>query len=89
VAAAFLREYLTVGDDRTGRAERLGRLTVAGAHLGRSVSVPGGEAQYADLVMPAGSRSVANEIEVTVLAHVLQLRSAPTATAGRWRSSSP
>ena len=75
VAAAFLREYLTVGDDRTARAERLGRLTAAGADLGRSVSVPRGEAQYVDLVMPAGSRPVADGIEVTVLAHVLQLRS--------------
>jgi hypothetical protein len=75
VAAAFLREYLTIGDDRTARAERLSRLTVAGADLGRSVSVPGEEAQYADLVVPAGSRWVANGIEVTVLAHVLQFRS--------------
>jgi hypothetical protein len=75
VAAAFLREYLTVGDDRTARAERLGRFTAAGADLGRSVAVPRGEAQYADLVLPAGSRPVANGVEVTVLAHVLQLRS--------------
>ena len=75
VAAAFLREYLTVGDDRTARADRLGRFTVAGADLSRSVSVVDGEAQYADLVVPAGSRLVANGIEVTVLAHVLQLRS--------------
>ena len=73
--APFLREYLTVGHDRTARAERLGRLTAAGADLGRSVSVPRGEAQYVDLVMPAGSRPVADGIEVTVLAHVLQLRS--------------
>jgi hypothetical protein len=75
VAAAFLREYLTVGDGRTARAERLGRFAVAGADLGRSVAIPGGEAQYADLVVPAGSRPVANGFEVTVLAHVLQLRS--------------
>jgi hypothetical protein len=75
VAAAFLREYLTVAGDRTARAGRLGRFTVAGADLGRSVSVPDGEAQYADLVVPAGSRPVASGIEVTVLAHVLLLRS--------------
>ena len=61
----------------TGRRGPSGsaQLTVAGADLGRSVSVPRGEAQYADLVVPAGSRSVAGGIEVTVLAHVLQLRS--------------
>ena len=46
-----------------------------GADLGRSVSVPRGEALYADLVVPAGSRPVAGGIEVTVLAHVLELRS--------------
>jgi hypothetical protein len=39
------------------------------------VAVPRGETQYADLVVPAGSRSVADGLEVTVLAHVLQLRS--------------
>ncbi|HYN17431.1 MAG TPA: hypothetical protein VEY96_05030, partial [Actinomycetes bacterium] len=75
VAVAFLREYLTVGDDQTGRAERLGQLSVAGADLRRSVSVPPGVTQYTDLVVAAGSRSVAGGIEVTVLAHVLQLRS--------------
>jgi hypothetical protein len=75
VAASFLREYLTAGDGRTARAERLARFTVAGADLSRSVSVPLGEAQYADLVVPAGSRSVGDGIEVTVLAHVLRLRS--------------
>jgi hypothetical protein len=82
VAAAFLREYLTVADDRTARDERLGRLSVAGADLGRSVAVPRGEAQYADLVVPAGSRSVAHGIEVTVLAHVLRLRSGAYRDAG-------
>jgi hypothetical protein len=75
VAAAFLREYLTVGDDRTARAGRLRRLTVAGVDLGGSVSVPTGVAQYADHVVVAGSTPDASGIEVTVLAHVLQLRS--------------
>jgi hypothetical protein len=58
VAAAFLREYLTVGDDRAGRAERLGRFAVAGVDLGESVSVPAGVAQYADQVVPTGSTPV-------------------------------
>jgi hypothetical protein len=75
VAAAFLREYLTVGDDRAARARRLSRLAVAGADLQGSVSVPAGLAQYADHVAAAGSRPVAGGIEVTVLAHVLQVRS--------------
>ena len=75
VAAAFLREYLTVGEDRAARAQRLGRLTVRGVDLRRSVSVPTGAAQYTDLVVPADSRPVAGGVEVTVVAHVLQVRS--------------
>jgi hypothetical protein len=68
VATAFLREYLTVGGDQAGRAQRLGQFTAAGVDLRRSVSVPDGVAQYADLVVAAGSRPVAGGIEVTVLA---------------------
>ena len=75
VATAFLREYLTVGDDQAARAERLDRFTAAGVDLGRSISLPAGVTQYADLVVAAGGRSVAGGIEVTVLAHVLQVRS--------------
>ena len=86
VAAAFLREYLTVGDDRAARARRRSRFTVAGTELRGSVSVPAGVAQYVDQVVAAGSRSVAGGIEVTVLAHVLQVRSGAYRTAGPWRS---
>jgi hypothetical protein len=75
VAVAFLREYLTVGEDQAARAERLGRYGVAGAELRGSVAVPAGVSQYADLVVAAGGRSVADGVEITVLAHVLQLRS--------------
>jgi hypothetical protein len=75
VATAFLREYLTVDDDQAARAERLDQFTAAGVDLQRSVSLPTGVAQYADLVVAAGGRSVAGGIEVTVLAHVLQVRS--------------
>jgi hypothetical protein len=75
VATAFLREYLTVDGDQAGRAERLARFTAAGVELEGSVSLPAGVAQYADLVVAAGSRPVAGGIEVTALAHVLQVRS--------------
>jgi hypothetical protein len=75
VAAAFLREYLTVGDDPAARARRLGQFTVAGAGLRGSASVPAGVDQYVDHVVAAGSRPVAGGFEVTVLAHVLQVRS--------------
>jgi hypothetical protein len=75
VAAAFLREYLTVGPDPAERLERLGRFTAAGVDLRGSVSLPDGVAQYADLIVPAGSRSDDGGIEVVLLAHLLQLRS--------------
>lgn len=75
VAVAFLREYLTVGDDQAARAERLGRFGATGDDLRRSVVVPAGVSQYADLVVAAGSRWVQGTAEITVLAHVLQLRS--------------
>jgi hypothetical protein len=75
VAVAFLRESLTVGEDRAARAKRLSQLTARGVDLRQSVSLPAGVAQYADLVVAAGDRAVPGGIEVTVLAHVLQVRS--------------
>jgi hypothetical protein len=75
VAATFLREYLTVGEDRAARAKRLSQLTARGVDLRQSVSLPAGVTQYADLVVVAGDRAVPGGIEVTVLAHVLQVRS--------------
>jgi hypothetical protein len=75
LAVAFLREYLTVGGDPAARNKRLDQFTAAGVDLRRSVSLPAGVAQYVDLVTAAGSRSVGGGIEVTVLAHVLQVRS--------------
>lgn len=75
VAAAFLREYLTVGEDRAARAKRLSQLTARGVDLRQSVLLPAGVTQYADLVVVAGDRAVPGGIEVAVLAHVLQVRS--------------
>jgi hypothetical protein len=75
VAAAFLREYLTVGPDQPARLERLRRFTAAGVDLRGSVSLPDGVAQYADLLVAAGTRPTDGGIEVVVLAHLLQLRS--------------
>ena len=74
VAAAFLREYLTIGEDRAARAKRISQLTARGVDQRGSLSVPADVAQYADLVVPAGSRPVAGGVEVTVVAHVLQVR---------------
>jgi hypothetical protein len=82
VAAAFLREYLTVGEDRAARAKRLSQLAARGVDLRQSVSLPAGVAQYADLVVVAGDRAVPGGIEVTVLAHVLQVRADAYADGG-------
>jgi hypothetical protein len=75
VAAAFLREYLTVGGDRAARVERLRRFTVSGVDLHQSVSVPAGVAQYVDQVAVSAVRPVDAGTEVTMLVHVLQVRS--------------
>jgi hypothetical protein len=73
VATAFLREYLTVDGDAAARAERLGRFTVAGLELDGSVSPGAGLAQYADQLVASDVRPVDGGVEVTVLAHVLQV----------------
>jgi hypothetical protein len=73
VATAFLREYLTVDGDAAGRAERLGRFTVAGLELDGSVSPRAGTTQYADQLVASDVRPVDGGVEVTVLAHVLQV----------------
>jgi hypothetical protein len=82
VAAAFLREYLTVGGEVVGRAERLGRFTAAGVELDGSVSLPPGVAQYADQVVASEVRPADGGVEVTVVAHVLLLRSGGYRDAG-------
>jgi hypothetical protein len=74
VATAFLREYLTVDGDAEGRAERLGRFTAAGVELDPSVSLRAGTTQYADQLVASDVRPVDGGVEVTVLAHLLQLR---------------
>jgi hypothetical protein len=73
VAATFLREYLTVDGDRAGRARRLRRFSPAGIDLGRAVLPPEGVSQYADQVAPIGVRPVGSGLEVTMLAHLLEL----------------
>ena len=74
IAAAFLREYLTVDDDRSERPGRLGRYLARGVPVDDGVLPARGVLQSADLVMPAGLRRVKNVVEVTVLAHLVQTR---------------
>jgi hypothetical protein len=65
-----------------GRAERLGRFTAAGVDLDGSVSLPPGVAQYADQVVASEVRPVDGGVEVTVVAHLLLLRSRGYRDAG-------
>ena len=74
MAAAFLREYLTVGGDRAARVERLRRFTASGVELHQSVFVPAGVAQYVDQVAVSAVRPVDAGTEVTMLVHLLQMR---------------
>jgi len=73
-ASAFLRDYLTINDDRGAWAERLKPYLARGLDLGASVSVPAGTSQYVDYVQPVNERSVPGGLEVTVLAHLLESR---------------
>jgi len=80
VAAAFLREYLTAGDGQAGRRARLAPFLTVGVDLADAVRVQPAGAQYVDEVLPAGVRAADGTLEVTVLAHVLEVR------AGQYRS---
>jgi len=73
VAAAFLREYLTVGDGQAGRRARLAPFLAAGVDLVDAVRMGPATAQYVDEVLPAGVRPAGGTLEVTVLAHVLEV----------------
>jgi hypothetical protein len=90
VAAAFLREYLTVGGDRAARVERLRRFTASGVELHQSVFVPAGVAQYVDQVAVSAVRPVDAGTEVTMLVHLLQMRlgtyrdGGPSPSSSRW-----
>ena len=81
-AAAFLREYLTVDDDRSERSGRLARYLARGVQVDDGVLPTRGVLQSADLVVPAGLRHVRNVVEVTVLAHLVHTRDGSSVDAG-------
>jgi len=74
VAAAFLREYLTAGDGTAGWRTRLRPFMARNVDPGRAPHPRTGTSRYADLVLPAGTRSARGALEVTVLAHVVEVR---------------
>jgi hypothetical protein len=82
IAAAFLREYLTVDDDRSERPGRLARYLARGVRVDDGVLPMPGVLQLADLVVPAGLRHVKNVVEVTVLAHLVHTRAGPPVDGG-------
>ncbi len=81
-AAAFLREYLTVDGRRAERPGRLKRYLARGVDADDGVLPERGASQVADLVLPAGSRSVKEGLEVTVFAHLLRTREEPARDGG-------
>jgi Conjugative transposon protein TcpC len=74
VAAAFLREYLTAGDGLADWRSRLRPFVAPGVDLGDAPRPGSGSSRYADQVVAAGARSVDGASEVTVLAHVVEVR---------------
>jgi hypothetical protein len=74
VAGAFLREYLTAGDGRAGWRSRVRPFMAAGADVGDEPRLPSGRSQYADQVLPSGARSAGAGLDVSMLAHVVEVK---------------
>ena len=74
IAAAFLREYLTVGQEPATRPARLKRYLARGVDLGADVRAAGGVSQLTDSVLPERADPVAGGVRVTVIAHLVQTR---------------
>jgi hypothetical protein len=89
VAAAFLREYLTVDGRRAERPGRLKRYLARGVDLVDGVLPEPGTSQSADLVLPAGVRPVKGGMEVTVLAHLVRTRDGQAGDGGTVAFSIP
>jgi hypothetical protein len=81
-AAAFLREYLTVDDNRSERPARLARYLARGVPVDDGVLPTPGVLQSPDLVMPAELRRRQNVVEVTLLAHLVRTHAGPTVDGG-------
>jgi hypothetical protein len=74
VAGAFLREYLTAGDGRAGWHTRVRPFMAAGADVGDEPRLASGRSRYADQVLPSGARAAGAGLDVTVLAHVVEVK---------------
>jgi hypothetical protein len=75
IAAAFLREYLTVDQERATRPARLKRYLARGVDLGGDVRAADDDvSQLADSVLPEHIEPLADGARVTVIAHLLQTR---------------
>jgi hypothetical protein len=73
-AAAFLREYLTLDEERATRPARLKRYLARGVDLNGDVLAPDDVSQLTDSVLPARVERLADDFEVTVIAHLLRTR---------------
>jgi hypothetical protein len=74
VAAAFLREYLTIDRERAARPARLKRYLTPGVDLGGDVRVADEVSQLADSVLAERVDRLPDGLNVTVIAHLVQTR---------------
>jgi hypothetical protein len=82
IAAEFLREYLTLGQEPATRPARLKRYLARGVDLGGNVRAAGDVSQLADSVLPERVDPVADGLKVTVVAHLVQTRAGVAEDAG-------
>ena len=74
VAAAFLREYLTVDEERTARPARLKRYLARGVDLGGDVRATDDVSQLTDSVLPERVDRLPGGLQVTAIAHLVHVR---------------
>lgn len=82
VAAAFLREYLTIDHERAARPARLKRYLARDVDLGGDLRAADGVSQLTDSVLAAHVDRLPGGLNVTVIAHLVQIREGVPADGG-------
>jgi hypothetical protein len=82
VAAAFLREYLTIDHEPAARPARLKRYLARDVDLRGDVSAADGVSQLTDSVVAEHVDRLPNGLNVTVIAHLVQTREGVPADGG-------
>jgi hypothetical protein len=74
IAAAFLREYLTIDHERAARPARLKRYLARDVDLGGDVRAADDVSQLTDVVLAERVHRLPDGLSVTVVAHLVQTR---------------